>query len=46
LHPSIHREHIPDMGTTSLDRLNVPVDSSAFGLLKFMFFHLQFFAIK
>jgi hypothetical protein len=29
------------MGTTFLDRLNVPVDSSAFGLLKFILTPLQ-----
>jgi hypothetical protein len=38
LHPSWHDEHSPDIGTTLLDRLNVPVESLAFGLLRFMLF--------
>ena len=45
LHPSTHLEQIPDMGTTLLDRLNVPVDSSAFGLLKFIIFSSPIFYV-
>ena len=39
----MHLEQIPDMGATFLDRLNVPVDSSAFGLLKFILLLLSIF---
>jgi hypothetical protein len=34
--PSMHLVQIPDIGTTFLDRLNVPVASLAFGLLRFI----------
>jgi hypothetical protein len=36
LQPSMHLVQIPDIGTTFLDRLNVPVASLAFGLLRFI----------
>jgi len=32
----MHLVQIPDIGTTFLDRLNVPVASLAFGLLRFI----------
>jgi hypothetical protein len=43
LHPSTHLEHIPDMGATLLDRLNVAVASSEFGFLKFILPYLSSF---
>jgi hypothetical protein len=36
LQPSMHLVQIPDIGTTFLDRLNVPVASLALGLLRFI----------
>jgi hypothetical protein len=42
----MHLEQMPDMGATSLDRLNVSVDSSAFGLRKFILTHLFEFLNK
>ena len=41
MQPSIHLVQIPDIGETLLERLNVPVDSFEFGLLKFIFITLN-----
>jgi hypothetical protein len=39
----MHLEQMPDTGATSLDRLNVLVDSSALGFLKFIRKHHTIF---
>jgi hypothetical protein len=38
LHPSTHRVHIPEPGTTLRERLEVCVASLAFGCCRFMLF--------